>query len=64
MLLIYPSVLFISISDGGKYSCLYSTTIGTNTYLGAWNQDTTVDGTDTFRFSCFVCLFYLIAHVI
>ncbi|CAG2223198.1 unnamed protein product [Mytilus edulis] len=41
-------------SAGGMYSCLFSKTLGSDTYLGVWNQDTTVDGSNTFRFSCFV----------
>ncbi|CAC5359696.1 unnamed protein product [Mytilus coruscus] len=40
-------------SEDGKYSCLFSLTLGSETYLGVWNQDTTVDSTSTFRFSCF-----------
>ncbi|XP_063414840.1 uncharacterized protein LOC134696815 [Mytilus trossulus] len=40
-------------SQDGKYSCLYSMKLGPDTYLSVLNQDTTVDGSNTFRFSCF-----------
>lgn len=30
--------------------------VGDYTYASIWNNDTTVDGTSTYRFTCMVCI--------
>ncbi|KAJ8298288.1 hypothetical protein KUTeg_024819 [Tegillarca granosa] len=40
-------------SAGGVYSCVYAIEDSGTTYLGVWNNDTTVDDSTTFRFTCY-----------
>ncbi|XP_021375921.1 uncharacterized protein LOC110464807, partial [Mizuhopecten yessoensis] len=41
-------------SSGGSLTCLHSVVSDNFTYLSVWNNDVTVDGSTTYRFSCFV----------
>ncbi|XP_060065147.1 uncharacterized protein LOC132545481 [Ylistrum balloti] len=41
-------------SSGGALTCLHSIINDNFTYLSVWNNDVTVDGSTTYRFSCFV----------
>ncbi|XP_033742590.1 uncharacterized protein LOC117329019 isoform X3 [Pecten maximus] len=39
-------------SSGGLFMCMRATTYGDYIYLSLWNNDTTVDDSSTFRFTC------------
>ncbi|KAL4229796.1 hypothetical protein ACF0H5_010187 [Mactra antiquata] len=44
----------VAYTDNGTQSCLVSITSGDIVYHTTYNQDNTVDGINTFRFTCFV----------
>ncbi|XP_033742589.1 uncharacterized protein LOC117329019 isoform X2 [Pecten maximus] len=41
-------------SSGGSLTCLHSIVNDSFTFLSVWNNDVTVDGSTTFRFSCYI----------
>ncbi|XP_069131303.1 uncharacterized protein [Argopecten irradians] len=41
-------------SSGGSLTCLHSIANDSYTFLSVWNNDVTVDGSTTHRFSCFI----------
>lgn len=47
-------MVFFSFSADGMFFCLHSITSNGITYTSVWNNDTTVDGTSTFRCTCYV----------